>query len=296
MRYKPVILLLIFLKAFTSLAAGTDTLKLFYDIGKYDLSSGDIMRISGFVDSLTDADTLKIIGHADYLGEESDNIYLSFDRAKAVKDLIISKSNGKNFLIITAGMGEITAMGKKTSDGEPRNRRVDLVRSLHFRKPIVRAPPQVVIHAKDSPPLPGFQQRKAFSAKIQQLANLNRGMSISFPEITFQPGRHYINPEAIPYVDTLVSYLVRHSNLVFEIDGHICCVNNQGDSEDYDTGKNGLSTNRAKAIYDYFAQNGISTRRMSFKGLGSSQPKVWPESSEHDRYLNRRVEILIVDK
>jgi outer membrane protein OmpA-like peptidoglycan-associated protein len=295
MRYKPVILLLIFLKSFTSFAAGTDTLKLFYDIGISDLSTGDVSRISGFVDSLTDADTLKIIGHADYLGEESDNIYLSFDRAKAVKDFIISKSNGKNFLIITAGMGEITAMGKKSLDGEPKNRRVDIVRSLHFKKTIAQANLPVVKPEK-SPPLPNIQQRKAFSVKIQQLANLSKGKSISLPEITFQPGRHYINAEAVPYVDTLVTYLVRHSNLVFEIQGHICCINNQGDSEDYDTRKNGLSTNRAKAIYDYFAQNGISTRRMTFRGLGSSQPKVWPEFSEHDRYLNRRVEILIVDK
>jgi len=97
-------------------------------------------------------------------------------------------------------------------------------------------------------------------------------------------------------VDTLLTYLKSHINLVFEIQGHICCVINEGDSQDYDTGQNGLSTNRAKAIYDYFSQNGINTRRMSYKGLGSSDPKVWPELSEHDRYLNRRVEILVISK
>jgi len=298
MYYKPLFVLLIFLKAFSSFAEGADTLKLFYAIGKYDLSQEDMTRIAGLVDSLADTDTLKIYGYADYLGDESDNVSLSFDRARTVKSYVISISAGKNFLIITAGKGEISGARKRTREGEPFNRRVELVRSMPLKKTTVSAklPPAKGSHSIYTAEMPTNRQLKSFKAKINALANLDKGSSIALPEITFQPGRHLLNPEAMPYVDTLLTYLKTHVNLVFEIQGHICCVINEGDSQDYDTGQNGLSTNRAKAVYDYFAQNGISTRRMSYKGLGSTDPKVWPEMSEHDRYLNRRVEILVISK
>jgi len=298
MCYKPLFVLLIFLKAFSSFAEGADTLKLFYAIGKYDLSQEDMTRIAGLVDSLADTDTLKIYGYADYLGDESDNVSLSFDRARTVKSYVISVSAGKNFLIITAGKGEISGARKRTREGEPFNRRVELVRSMPLKKTTVSAklPPAKGSHSIYTAEMPTNRQLKSFKAKINALANLDKGSSIALPEITFQPGRHLLNPEAMPYVDTLLTYLKTHVNLVFEIQGHICCVINEGDSQDYDTGQNGLSTNRAKAVYDYFAQNGISTRRMSYKGLGSTDPKVWPEMSEHDRYLNRRVEILVISK
>ena len=97
-------------------------------------------------------------------------------------------------------------------------------------------------------------------------------------------------------VDTLLRYLKKHNNLVFEIRGHICCVLDDGDSYDPDARSFVLSANRAKYIYDYFVVNGINPTRMTYKGLGSSEPKVWPEFSEYDRALNRRVEIVIVNK
>jgi outer membrane protein OmpA-like peptidoglycan-associated protein len=296
MCYKPVLLLLIFLKAFTSFAMQADTLKVFYDIGKSDLTPGDMNRITEFIRTFSNTDTLKISGYADYLGDESDNVYLSFDRAKAIKTFVISLGTGKNFLMITAGKGEISATGKTTASGEPLNRRVDLIRTPMFTKASVAAKPTRQVQGRSTVTLPSLQQRQGFRNKIEALANLDKGNSLSLPEITFQPGRHYINPEAMPYVDLLLAYLIQHNSITFEIHGHICCVNNEGDSQDYDTGQNGLSTNRAKAVYDYFAQNGISTSRMNYKGLGSSEPKVWPELSEHDRYLNRRVEIMVLSK
>jgi outer membrane protein OmpA-like peptidoglycan-associated protein len=56
-----------------------------------------------------------------------------------------------------------------------------------------------------------------------------------------------------------------------------------------------LSTQRAKAIYNFLVVNGISKSRLSYKGFGSTQPIFpLPEKDETQRAANRRVEILII--
>lgn len=55
-----------------------------------------------------------------------------------------------------------------------------------------------------------------------------------------------------------------------------------------------LSERRAKAVYDYLVQNGLSPNIMTTKGFGEADPLV-PGSSPQARAINRRVEIGIVD-
>lgn len=55
-----------------------------------------------------------------------------------------------------------------------------------------------------------------------------------------------------------------------------------------------LSERRAKSVYDYLVQNGLSPDIMSTKGFGEADPLV-PGSSPQARAINRRVEIGIVD-
>jgi flagellar motor protein MotB len=57
-----------------------------------------------------------------------------------------------------------------------------------------------------------------------------------------------------------------------------------------------LSTQRAKAIYNFLLNHDIQKDRLSYKGFGSSQPIfALPEKDEQERAANRRVEILIVE-
>jgi len=55
-----------------------------------------------------------------------------------------------------------------------------------------------------------------------------------------------------------------------------------------------LSERRAKAVYDYLTQNGLSPDIMTTKGFGEADPLV-PGSSPQARAINRRVEIGLVD-
>lgn len=54
-----------------------------------------------------------------------------------------------------------------------------------------------------------------------------------------------------------------------------------------------LSEKRAKSVYDYLTQQGISTDRMSYEGRGVHDP-VADNSTPEGRALNRRVEIVIM--
>lgn len=83
--------------------------------------------------------------------------------------------------------------------------------------------------------------------------------------------------------------LVLQSNprLKIEIQGHLCCM---------PTDRTDLSTQRAKAIYNFLLANDVYRTRISYKGFGSTQPIfAIPEKNEAERAANRRVEILIVE-
>ena len=54
-----------------------------------------------------------------------------------------------------------------------------------------------------------------------------------------------------------------------------------------------LSEKRAKSVYDYLMNQGVSADRMVFEGKGVHQP-VADNSTAEGRALNRRVEITIV--
>jgi len=313
MNYKYILLFLFLLRVFSSSASGADTLKIFYPINKFELKPADRAKIKALADTLSSSDTIKVLGYADYLGNAKDNLVLSLNRAQTIKTFIMSLN--KNVVVVAMGEGEIATAVARSAEGEPFNRRVDIIKTTKaVIKPVTVEHPQpgpVELKLKPAEPKPDSPVSKApaitasrsepvdersFREKVNGLDKLEPGSSISLEELTFQPGRHFLNPEAVRYVNTLLKYLKKHSNIVFEIDGHICCEVGNRDGEDFDTGGLVLSINRAKFIYDYFLKNGISADRMSYKGVGSSKPKVFPERSEHDRYLNRRVEIRIISR
>ena len=78
---------------------------------------------------------------------------------------------------------------------------------------------------------------------------MNIGDSVSFNELTFLPGRHYLRSSAWPYMVAIKNTLKEHQNLKIEIQGHICCQYDNKDGLDYDSGKANLSLNRAKYIF-----------------------------------------------
>ncbi len=255
--------------------APCDTLHLYFDIDDYKLTDHHKSQLKALTDSLRETQTITVIGYCDYLGTSSYNQPLSEKRANEVKDLILS--TGPNLSVIAQGKGQIPEAGTKSRSGEPYSRRVD------------------VIFIKSKPRKP-IRVSARFAKKIDSLAARGVGTSWPLDELTFLPGRHILRNEVKPLLMQLTQYLLDHPNIVFEIRGHVCCEENGDDSIDIDQHTRNLSINRAREIYYYFFENGIAKRRMTCTGVGSSQPRVYPESSAEAQQLNRRVEIIILKK
>lgn len=99
--------------------------------------------------------------------------------------------------------------------------------------------------------------------------------------ILFEGGTSVMIEETLPDLHALYDELLKHSELTAHIRGHVCCENNKR-----------LSRIRAKEIYDYLVEKGISKDRLSYKGYGNRVPLVYPERTARDRSLNRRVDVV----
>lgn len=226
---------------------------------------------------------VKITGYADFLSQADYNLLLSQKRAEAVKEYIISN---KNISIISCrGVGEKFSSEKDTREGEPSQRRVEIVIETDESRqsPIAKEDTKV----KEEP-------IKEESEK--NIEDLSLGESLALEGLNFEPGRHFITKSAVPVLQKLLATLKENKNLKIQIQGHVCCTNETDDGLDYDTHEYKLSENRAKAIYDFLISKGISSSRLSYKGYGHSKPKFSTESTPEQEQANRRVEIMIIEK
>ncbi|MGE0567354.1 MAG: OmpA family protein, partial [Bacteroidia bacterium] len=114
-----------------------------------------------------------------------------------------------------------------------------------------------------------------------EMASIN---PIVLKNIHFNSGKSELLPNSDKELDRLVSYLKFNQTLIVEINGHTDSLGNISQNMK-------LSEQRAKAVYNYLISKGIDSKRLVFKGYGSSQPK-HPNNSEKNREINRRVEIL----
>ncbi len=283
MRYgsKITFLFLAYVLCFSALSAqNRDTLKVYFDTDvfeRYEAGMLDAFLQERSGDGTT-IEQVTIIGHADVRGSDAYNQNLAEQRAKQVAEYIAEQlSSNKETIIRSLGEEE----GENTINAErlAEQRRVDVV-VLWFdpmpalepivEEPMIKEPEEDVI-------------------TIDTVAKQN----VVLEGLSFIPGRHYPTAESMPILFKLVNTMKKYKNLEIEIQGHICCSYDAEDGMDNDTGEPFLSRNRAEFVYDFLVENGIDEDRMSYVGLGSTQPKVFPEGSDADRQANRRVEIKV---
>ncbi len=298
MRPKNLLCLLILLRAASAWAYQGDTIRLFYNINQKELSPRHKITLDSLGHLISDTTTIKIWGFADYLGRRDSNYTLSKARAGTVKNYLLTLHNG-NRSIVTDGKGQVDAGSKNFSPlGEPLNRRVDIVvtkPAAKIKVATVPVPIKEPVKIREEI-VPVKKSDDSVYARINDLPKLNVGDSVSFKELTFLPGRHFLRQAAIHYMVALKDCLKANPNLKIEIQGHICCQYDNKDGLDFDTKKNNLSLTRAKYIYDYLVDEGIKPDRLRYKGLGSKEPKVYPELSAYDQDQNRRVVIVLLGK
>ena len=118
-------------------------------------------------------------------------------------------------------------------------------------------------------------------------SQLKIGERIALNNILFEGGSSEFLPESNGSLLELYELLKSKPELKVCIRGHVCCTPKDRDGIDLSTGRYGLSVFRAQAVYSYLVNKGIAQERLTYKGLGASEP-----TGKGDRF-DRRVEIEI---
>ena len=112
---------------------------------------------------------------------------------------------------------------------------------------------------------------------------------IELKNVFFDVNKWDLKPSSFAELDKVVAFLKLNSALKIEFGGH---TDNSGDKVFNKT----LSTNRAKAVYEYVLQKGGNVAdKLSYKGYGDSKPKV-PNDTPENKAKNRRTELKIISK
>ena len=112
------------------------------------------------------------------------------------------------------------------------------------------------------------------------------GIVILFKEkVLFGFDRSDLNPGAQTNLNKLVNILQKYPDTDIQIIGHT-------DSKGSDDYNQGLSQRRSSAVATYLSGQGITSSRISTKGMGETDP-VASNETEDGRAQNRRVEFVI---
>ncbi|MFZ4679563.1 MAG: OmpA family protein [Flavobacterium sp.] len=272
------IIVLFFLISFKSF--GQKQIEVFFDFNKdvpnelsqnkinhwvLDNKNVEIIQVLGYCDSIDDSEYNK------ELAMRRVNTMIAFFNTNAIKinDNVELKSFGKDF---------------NYSKNQSENRKV-IISYLEPKS-------EISTIVNDSISISSLELSKIVDLEKNNLEakflTKSKGDLIRIYGIQFYLNSTKIIELSKPLLEELLRIMNVNPKLKIEIQGHICCqfVN------DY----SGLSSLRAKTIYNYLTQNNININRLRYVGFGSLKPiyKI-PEQNEIEEQVNRRVEILILD-
>jgi len=137
-------------------------------------------------------------------------------------------------------------------------------------------------------------EKSTTKSRFEELNELKVNEVMRIEAIHFQATRHFITPESETILQELLETLKTYPDLAINIEGHVCCMQGDGDALDTDTYELKLSENRARYIYQYLIDNGIESKRLGYIGHGKRRPIIPNEITEEDAQKNRRVEFRVV--
>ncbi len=120
------------------------------------------------------------------------------------------------------------------------------------------------------------------------LQQINVGNFVVLKNIFFDTDSYNLKQESKTELLSLVKFMQQNPTIHFEIGGHT-------DNVGKPAYNHALSTNRAKAVYEFLIANGIDANRLTYKGFGDTKPCVANDTEEH-RAQNRRTQLSITKK
>ena len=275
-------------------AFSQEQFSVFFDSNKSDLKKSENDKFQDWIKTHSDVKIVAINGYTDEDGTTGFNDTLAQRRVS----FVFSQINGKVKIredFKTRSFGELHNLSKIKAE----NRKVSVfyieakdlaredeilgIKKVAEEKPIVSYPSQVFIENPN-----GTKTEYKLDVNfMRKIADAKVGEKLKIDNLNFVINTFAIVNESRGKLYELLTVLRRNPNLKIQIQGHLCCM---------PTDRTDLSTQRAKAIYNFLITNKIDKNRLSYKGFGSTEPIFpLPEKDESERAANRRVEIAIVE-
>src|SRR5690606_6296425 len=124
-------------------------------------------------------------------------------------------------------------------------------------------------------------------SQVAETRDSARGFILSLPDILFDVDQATLKPEARVVLAKLTGILLILPDLNVRIEGHT-------DSTGSASYNMRLSQQRADSVFNFLAEQGLSSQRMKAVGYGMERP-IADNSTREGRQRNRRVEIIIAE-
>ena len=128
-------------------------------------------------------------------------------------------------------------------------------------------------------------QLRAQLNAVLQTSDSARGLIVNMSDVLFDTGSTLLKPAAREKLAKVSGILLAHPGLTLQVEGHT-------DSVGSDEFNQNLSEQRAHAVLDFLAEEGVSSSSITAKGFGKTQPVASNDTAD-GRQLNRRVEIVV---
>lgn len=269
----------------------------FFESNKFELQKAETSKLNTWIDNNKEVKIVAINGYTDEDGSVGFNDTLAKKRVSFIFNQIAGKVKIREDFK-TRSFGEL----HNQSSDKSQNRKVTIyyilkkdlaredeilgikkVEAVPKPKPVANYPSKIVI---DNPN--GTTSEYKLDVNFMKLVNESKaGEKLKIENLNFQFNTFAIVNESRGKLYELLLVMQNNPTLKIEIQGHICCN---------PSNKGKLSEDRAKAIKNFLVGQGIDSKRVTFKGFGSTQPiHSLPEKTEEERAGNRRVEILILE-
>ncbi len=133
-----------------------------------------------------------------------------------------------------------------------------------------------------------FEKPFSLVAKLRKIivkpsSSMGEKQVVILKNVFFDSGSAHLKSSSDFELDRVAQMLKDAKNLKMQINGHT-------DNVGSEAANLLLSEQRAKAVYDYLIQQGVSANQLTYKGFGESQP-IDTNDSEEGRSNNRRTEM-----
>jgi len=290
----------VFILLITATTFAQEQLNLYFDSNKFELTKKETNKLNQWVLANNNNKIVAIHGFTDEDGTMGFNDTLAQKRVnfifEMVKDQIKIREDFKtisfgekfNQSVNKAENRKVTIYYILEKDIPRENeilglKTVETIPTEELPRPDIDYPEKLVFENPNGTKSE-FKLDRVFMNKVNKA---KAGEKLKIENLNFIINTFAVVPESRGKMYELLLVLQNNSQLKIEIQGHLCCMPND---------RLDLSTQRAKAIYNFLVSNQIYPARLSYKGFGSTQPIYpIPEKNEAERAANRRVEILIVE-